>query len=253
MVERLAAFGDDRPAGVDEACRVLSRVFPCIEVALEALGALRRRHFADAEVREVRRRYPYEPTLQIASDLGWPVQSIYGLARRLGLSKAESYRQRLVREAGARLQAAGRATRFPKGHVPWTKGKAGALPASIGGSTRFRAGHRPANWRPVGAVVADRDGYLKIKVANRGKQVERWRYVHVLLFEQHHGAVPEGFAVVFRDGRRRHLVIENLELVSRADLMRRNSIHCLPQALRRAITAKARLTRIINERSDDER
>lgn len=94
--------------------------------------------------------------------------------------------------------------------------------------TQFKKGQLSRNYLPVGTVRADSEGYLRIKIADglggTGNQ-KVWAFVHLRTWTAAHGPVPPGHAVAFRDGNKAHTAIENLELLSRADLMRRNSIH----------------------------
>jgi hypothetical protein len=102
--------------------------------------------------------------------------------------------------------------------------------------TQFRKGSRPHTWQPIGATRITDDGYLQRKVTDTGYTPRDWVGEHVLLWTAAHGAPPPGHAVIFRDGDKRHVSLENLELVSRADLMRRNSIHAvLPPGLKAAV------------------
>lgn len=110
---------------------------------------------------------------------------------------------------------------FAPGVKPWNKGThftAGGRSAE----TRFRKGIRPRTWVPIGTEVTDRDGYVKRKTRDRlepGQSRFNWQYVHVLLWEQHHGPRPKHHAVVFRNGDQSDIRIENLALVSRAELL----------------------------------
>ena len=101
---------------------------------------------------------------------------------------------------------------WQKGHKPWNKGMKGI---DIGGkATRFKKGNRPQTWMPVGSE-AIKDGYTKIKVAEPNK----WRLKHRIVWEKHHGRpVPPGHAVIFGDGNRCNFDLDNLILVSRAQL-----------------------------------
>lgn len=59
---------------------------------------------------------------------------------------------------------------FPKGHVPWNKGrhfKAGGRSAE----TQFKNGTIPPNYQPVGAITTHSDGYRYIKLAERKWQL----------------------------------------------------------------------------------
>lgn len=62
------------------------------------------------------------------------------------------------------------------------------------------------------------------------------------------GARPPGHSVVFKDGNKANCAIENLELLTRADLMRRNTVHHLPTPLVQTIQLLGALTRQIRKR-----
>ena len=102
---------------------------------------------------------------------------------------------------------------WKKGHKPWNKGMKGI---DIGGkATRFKKSNRPQTWMPVGSEAITKDGYTKIKVAEPNK----WRLKHRIVWEKHHGRpVPPGHAVIFGDGNRCNFDLDNLILVSRAQL-----------------------------------
>ena len=98
---------------------------------------------------------------------------------------------------------------FPKGHVPFNKGKKKYW---IGGEeTQFKKGHIPFNYRPVGSERINRDGYIEVKVADPHK----WELKHRVLYKKHFGEIPRGFIVIFADGNKKNLNIENLSLISR--------------------------------------
>jgi hypothetical protein len=62
-----------------------------------------------------------------------------------------------------------------------------------------------------------KEGYLQRKVSDTGNTVRDYVEVHRLLWEERHGPIPGSHVVIFRDGDRTNIVIENLMLVSRAD------------------------------------
>lgn len=45
-------------------------------------------------------------------------------------------------------------------------------------------------------------------------------------------AIPNGYVVVFRDGNKQNFSVENLELITRRELMNRNSLHRLPPEIK---------------------
>jgi hypothetical protein len=53
--------------------------------------------------------------------------------------------------------------------------------------------------------------------------------------------------VVFKDRNQQNIVIENLELIDRAENMRRNSVQNLPKEILEVIHIKKSITRKINQ------
>ena len=101
---------------------------------------------------------------------------------------------------------------FPKGHVPVNKGTKGMF--NVGGNkSSFKKGHTPLNYRPIGSERINVDGYIEIKVADPGV----WKLKHRVVYEQHYGEIPKGYNVIFLDGNRQNIDINNLKLVSRAE------------------------------------
>lgn len=97
--------------------------------------------------------------------------------------------------------------------------------------TQFKKGHRPYNWVPIGSTRVTNDGTLQLKITDTEHTPRDWKSVHSLLWEGYNGPMPKGHIVVFHNGNDRDFRIENLELITRAENMRRNSIHNLPKAL----------------------
>jgi hypothetical protein len=109
-------------------------------------------------------------------------------------------------------------------------------------ATMFQPGSKPFNWVPVGTERV-RDGYLCRKLTDTGYPPRDWVPVHILLWREHHGTVPDGHVVVFRDRNPRNIVLDNLECISRTELMRRNTVHNMPAPLKQVIRLKGALKR----------
>ena len=109
----------------------------------------------------------------------------------------------------------GRTGRFEKGRVPFNKGTKGLTSAN---STSFKKGNVPHTYLPIASESVTRDGYTIVKVSDQGTRNERWRPKHRLIWEKHYGPVPDGHAIVFGDGDKTNFSIDNLILVSRAQL-----------------------------------
>lgn len=109
---------------------------------------------------------------------------------------------------------------FKKGQIPWNKGKRGVNYEGCK-ATQFKKGHKPANWRPLGSERISKDGYIEVKIAD-GRLNKNWKAKHVMIWEEHNGPVPSGHAVIFGDRNKRNFNLDNLILVSRAQLARMN-------------------------------
>lgn len=211
----------------------------------------KRRPWTAAEDDLLRAEFPGRPSAEVARELGRSVQAVYARAYQIGLRKSAAYLQgEYARRRNARLIDGGRATRLRAGNRPWNAGLEGWDAGGRSAETRFKPGEMRGaaarNWQPVGTERITAEGYVERKVAPRGPR--RWRAVHVLLWESHHGPVPPGHIVVFRSGDRRDIRLDNLELITRAENMRRNSVHRLPKELAELCQLKGALQRRINER-----
>lgn len=217
-----------------------------------------RRFWTDAERAEITRRYPHEKTESIAADMGRQIDSVYYIAHKMGLHKTPEF---LASPASKQLRTGHAPTQFKPGLVPWNKGKAGSTGHHPNTQrTQFKAGRRPEearNYQSIGTLRICKDGYLKRKITDDQSIAprRRWVGVHRLVWEAANGPIPKGHAVVFRPGKASTdvdaITIDAVELMSRAELMRRNTRHNLPPELNALISTKARLTRLINERDKD--
>lgn len=107
-------------------------------------------------------------------------------------------------------------------------------------------GAKPHTWLPVGSTRVSADGYLQRKISDTGYPRD-WKSIHILLWEEHVGPIPTGHCVCFKDNNKQNVVIDNLELITRAERMRRNSIHRYPPELKSAIRVISKLKRTIQE------
>lgn len=106
--------------------------------------------------------------------------------------------------------------RFEKGHVAHNKGK--KFPGT-GSRTAFKKGNVPSNKMKVGEDTLTTDGYVKTKIA----EPNLWEYKHKLIWIKANGPIPEKHCVIFADGNKLNLSIDNLLLVSKAELLMLNS------------------------------
>lgn len=209
------------------------------------------RPWAEAELALLRRDYANTQTALIAAQLGRSYAGVTRMAYALGLCKSREF---LTSPAAGRLDGTqGSSARFAPGMVPWNKG----LSYEPGGdkSTRYQPGNisgRAAQLRaPIGSYRVNADGYLDRKVSDvSGPSHQRWHAVHRLVWQAAHGAVPRGHAVVFRAGRRTAelalITLDALELITRAELLRRNSVHRYGPEFSKVVQLRGALTRQIS-------
>jgi hypothetical protein len=191
----------------------------------------------------LRNQYPDMRAADVAAALGIRLTSLYARAKRLGLTKSDEFKNS---SASGRLDGVrGSATRFASGHVPWTKGQKGIR---LSPDTEFKRGERPVNYMAVGSEKLHM-GYVWLKIADGGWP-EAWRPKHHVIWERSHGAAPPVTHLLsFRDRDRNNFALDNLELISKADWMRRYTRHNLPKEIADLMALQGALTRQINKRS----
>lgn len=171
--------------------------------------------------------------------LGRPIRAISLHARKLGLRRSKEYLEN-------------QSNRFKPGHKTWNKGK----PGSTGNHpnsrrTQFKKGNKPHTWQPIGFERITKDGYLERKITDTGVTRNDFVAVHRIVWEEAHGPIPEGHVVVFRSDNKLDHRLENLELISRTELMLRNSRHNYPPELIPAMAQVSQLRKTIKEAEDE--
>lgn len=151
--------------------------------------------------------YPRAEMRAICSALDRTKAAVANRARRLGIERIDSPDARAAYQEKSRLMKA----RSSEVRHPWTA--------------------------DIGTEFVGKDGRTYRKVSETGESHKDWVLSHHVEWEKHHGAVPPGWIVTFRDGNKSNCAIENLHLISRAENMARNSIHRYPKEIVRT-TAK---------------
>ena len=138
----------------------------------------------------------------------------------------------------------GRTGHFEKGQESWNLGKKGYMGANL---TSFKKGNAPANKKPLWSERVDsKDGFILMKVPERDPHTgfpTRYKHKHVWIWEQANGPVPGGHAVVFRDSDKLNCQLENLMLLTRAELLVLNlhGYREFPGELKPSVLALARV------------
>lgn len=214
-----------------------------------------RHKWTDEQVAILSSLYPSTRSEYIAKQLGLGVKQIYYKALKLGLKKSAEY----LNGAGSGRFHEGHelrsGTQFKPGHKTWNKGMKGL---NIGGvETQFKPGNRSGialeMYQPIGTERLSKDGYIQRKVNDDMPIHRRWRGLHIIKWEAINGPLPEGHALTFRDGDKLNTAIENLELLPRSELMKRNSRHLnYPKEINKLIQLRGAITRQINKGKNHE-
>lgn len=213
-----------------------------------------KKRWSQIEITILHRFYPDYMTRAIADALGRTERQVYSKAAALGLKKSPEY---LASPKSGRTNGSqGGATRFKKGMTPWNKGKPGSTGTHPNSRrTQFKKGEMSGaaqhNYVPIGSTRVTRYGSLERKVTDDPSlyPAKRWRPVAHLVWESNNGTIPPKHIVRFKDGmhtaEEEEITIDKLECISRAENMRRNSMHRYPKEIALAIQLRGALNRRI--------
>ena len=81
-----------------------------------------------------------------------------------------------------------------------------------------------------------------MKVAHK-----KWIRKHKLVWEEANGPIPKGFYLRIKDKNKENYNLDNMELVTMAENMRRNTIHKYPEELKNTMRALQKLKKTIKK------
>lgn len=151
----------------------------------------------------------------------------------------------------------GRTGKFLPGQSSWNLGRTGVCAPGCA-ATHFKKGHKPNNAQPVGTEIkmpprpGKDPGYWRVKVA----EPRQWKFKHRLIWENAHGPVPAGYAVIFKDCDPNNCVLSNLALVTKGEIAILNHVYRwkhVPDEERETVLLMARIDYITGrlERGED--
>ena len=147
-------------------------------------------------------------------------------------------------------------SRFKKGESPVNKGKKQTEFMTTAGidaskATRFKKGQLPHN------AVGFKNGDISIRQCHPstgGKSYKwvrinlgKWQLLHIHIWEKKNGKLPKGHCLWFIDEDSMNCTLQNLELITRAENMKRNTIHNYPKELVQVTQLRGALNRQINK------
>jgi hypothetical protein len=207
---------------------------------------MNRNFWTEQEIKFLTENYSDMKTADIAAIMDRPIGGVNGKAYDLGLKKSFKHMKALLEIEAKKLTSAGKQYQFKKGQISHNKGQ--KMPAEIYEKvkrTMFKPGNKPGNIKKVGAIRIDHEGYTYVKIADSD-----WRLKHRVVYENVNGPVPDGHVVIFKDNNMHNFDINNLQLISQADNMLRNTIHQYPEQIQSLIKLKNKLKKKINEKQN---
>ena len=214
-----------------------------------------RTHWTEMQELILVEKYPDTKTEEIAKLIGIPLSKVRTRATKLGLKKSAEFMRSPLSGRLEKGTTLGSNNLFKKGSTPANKGKklheVVKDPKAIERikANQFKKGGQPHNTKSDGTITIRRDNktsrpYKWIRIAQG-----HWEMLHCVLYKKHFGPVPNGFVISFKDGNSLNVVIDNLEIISTEENMRRNTIHNLPLDVVEVIRLTSKLTRKIKKLS----
>lgn len=223
------------------------------QVTKRRIASEPRRRWQPAELAQLAAQYPHMKTAVIALMLDRTRSTVYQTAQRLGLTKSPEFYASPA--SGRTCGRQGMGSRFVKGQTSWNKGlsyRPGGRCSEGWFKPGIRQGVAVRLYKPIGTERVTKDGYLSRKVNDGMPLQSRWRLVHLIVWEAANGPIPKGHAVTFVNGDRKDVRLDNLALITRAALMKRNTIHNYPQPIPQLVQLRGALQRQINRKGKRE-
>ena len=196
---------------------------------------------------------PEEDAYLKANYLSVPVKAIAKTLNRSGLFVNTRLRQLGLTIPKAIIEKRKKESRFQLGDEPFTKGKKLSdfmSPEAIANSKfhRFKKGIRPHN-------TAERDGVIRIRKSGSGRKSKwirikegEWQQFHYKIWEEKHGKIREGMVIWFKDNNSMNCELDNMELITRKELLNRNFLQYPPE-LRESMQKLGKLKKLLKEKS----
>lgn len=204
--------------------------------------------WTDDEVKILIKMYPDHNCTQISKHINRSVISIESKAFRLKLKKEADW----LNNPNANKFVKGYAKE--KGIIPHNKGKkqsdymsAEAIEKIKG--THFKKGHKPVHASPIGSIVLrgqkdDVKPYQWIKISEK-----KWIPLHHKIWQEKNGKIPKNHIIIFKDSDHMNTVIDNLEMITKSELIDRNRDSKYPMELRELIRIKNQLIKKLWQRT----
>ena len=194
--------------------------------------------WTDTEIEYLRTHYATSYMSDMCMYFNRSEKSIYMQAFLMGLKKDDKFKRDNVREKMSPNFLAHCKKKGCVG-VGYKMSKERYEKCSL---TMFKKGDLPAKTNPVGTLFFWKRGEVWIRTGFKQREL-----YHRYVWKQHNGEIPKDRIVSFIDGNSQNCDISNLQLISRADNMARNSINRYPKEFKSKVFLLAWFRRKINK------
>lgn len=209
-------------------------------------------HFRIEAMRQKTTATPEEDVYIKANYLSLPVKTMGRHLNRSGLFVSTRLRQLGLSIPNELIEKRKRESRFQLGNVSYNKDKKLdeiMSPEGLASSKfhRFKKGNTPHN-------IAEADGVIRIRKSGSGRKSKwirikegEWQQLHYKIWEEKHGKIEDGKVIWFKDNNSLNCDIDNMELITRQELMNRN-IHQYPLELRASMQKLGKLKKLLKQK-----
>lgn len=185
-------------------------------------------HFWTLEERkQLKKHYSNHTAKQCARKLGRTVPAIYGRVHEDHLKHSKTFQNKLQKMFCRNLTKAGKPYRIKLGGI-LPNGKRAINPKGVHYSpdTEFKKGNQPAGTLYDGAIRTriEKTGHCGNKRLMKFIRIKKrkWVYLKNYIWEKHHGKVPKGMLVAFKNPKdQMNCSLRNLCLITKAESARR--------------------------------
>ena len=159
--------------------------------------------WTEREIEYLKKHYPSSSAKEVGKALDRTARAVSVKAAKLGIRSE----RRLESNSGS----------FKKGHTPWNKGRRVIVKNQ---HTWFKKGQKVWSEKPVGTIWVRKEKEVLYKFIKTEAGIKRYSRV---IWEQHHGKIPKGNIIRYKDGNTLNCDIDNLLCVSRKEHARMNA------------------------------
>lgn len=202
--------------------------------------------WTDEQIAYLLEHYADNTAQSVGVAIGRTTSQVHNKAYHLRLKKSPEFLAKAGRELASKEGAS--VGRFKSGHQTWNKGIKGSTGLHESSSAQqFKTGQLPHHHHPIGYERLDCEGYLHRKITDTGHTKRDYRLVHHIAWQSVHGEIPKGCYIVFVDGNKSNFDISNLACLTKAENMKRNTIHRFSPELKEAIRLVRKLQKLIKQ------